>query len=98
MSEETESSESIGAEPQSSGLAADPAAVALALGSTSREKADAFLDKQGRVAGRLHLKWGEALLYAGRKDEAARQFAIASGPDLVTADSAELARMRSAHG
>lgn len=43
--------------------------------------------------GRLHLKWSVALLYAGRRDEATKQFAIGSGLDLVTADRAELARV-----
>jgi len=28
---------------------------------------------------RLHQKWGEALSYLGRKDEAAKQFALARG-------------------
>lgn len=55
-------------------------------------------DKYAPNWGRLHLKWGEALLYAGRRDEAAKQFAISSGLDLVTADTAELARVSSAHG
>ncbi len=49
--------------------------------------------KHAPDCGRLHLKWGEALLYAGRRDEAAKQFAIGSGLDLVTADTAELARV-----
>jgi Flp pilus assembly protein TadD len=31
--------------------------------------------------GRLHRKWGEALSYAGRKDEAVKQFAIARSLD-----------------
>ena len=30
---------------------------------------------------RLHLKWGEALTYLGRKDDAAKQFAIARSLD-----------------
>ena len=29
--------------------------------------------------GRLHLKWGEALSFLGRKDDAHGQFAIAGG-------------------
>jgi hypothetical protein len=40
----------------------------------------------------LHLKWGEALVYAGKKDEAQKQFARAGGLDLSAADKAELAR------
>src|ERR1019366_7513640 len=34
---------------EASGAGVDPAAVALALGGASREKADAFLDKQGAL-------------------------------------------------
>jgi tetratricopeptide (TPR) repeat protein len=43
--------------------------------------------------GRLHLKWGEALGYAGRKDDAQKQFALAAGLDLSSADKAELAKV-----
>jgi len=46
--------------------------------------------------GRLHLKWGEALGYAGRKDEAQKQYAVAAGLDLSSADKAELAKV--SHG
>jgi len=42
--------------------------------------------------GRLHLKWGEALGYVGRKDEARAQYHAASTLDLSVADKAELAR------
>jgi hypothetical protein len=42
--------------------------------------------------GRLQLKWGEALAFAGKKDEAQKQFAIAAGLNLSAADKAELAR------
>ena len=42
--------------------------------------------------GRLHLKWGEALGYAGRKDEAQAQYQKASTLDLGAADKTELAR------
>jgi tetratricopeptide (TPR) repeat protein len=44
--------------------------------------------------GRLHLKWGEALGYVGRKDEAQKQFALAAGLDMSSADKAELAKVR----
>jgi len=44
--------------------------------------------------GRLHLKWGEALGYAGQKDEAQKQYALAAGLDLSSADKAELAKVR----
>jgi len=46
--------------------------------------------------GRLHLKWGEALGYAGHKDEARAEYQMASTLDLTPADKAELARA-SAH-
>ena len=42
--------------------------------------------------GHLHLKWGEALGYAGRKDEAHAQYQTASKLDLGADDKAELAR------
>jgi Flp pilus assembly protein TadD len=42
--------------------------------------------------GRLHLKWAEALGYAGRKNEARAQYQKASTLDLNVADQAELAR------
>ena len=42
--------------------------------------------------GRLHMKWGEALGYVGRRDEARAQYRIASTLDLSVADKAELAR------
>jgi tetratricopeptide (TPR) repeat protein len=42
--------------------------------------------------GRLHLKWGEALGYAGKKDDAQKQYALAAGLDMSAADKAELAR------
>jgi tetratricopeptide (TPR) repeat protein len=42
--------------------------------------------------GRLHLKWGEALTYAGKPDEAKKQYAIAAGLDLTSAEKAELGR------
>ena len=43
--------------------------------------------------GRLHLKWGEALSYAGKKDEAQKQYGLAAGLDLSSADKAELAKV-----
>jgi tetratricopeptide (TPR) repeat protein len=44
--------------------------------------------------GRLHLKWGEALLWLGHKDEASRQFGIASDLDLSSSDRAQLQTVR----
>jgi hypothetical protein len=41
----------------------------------------------------LHLKWGEALFYAGRKEEAKSQFTGAAVLDLTPADKSELARV-----
>src|SRR6478752_1646269 len=39
--------------------------------------------------GHLHLKWGEALRYAGRKAEAQKQFALASSLGLPIDETAE---------
>ncbi|HWY16671.1 MAG TPA: hypothetical protein VNX86_16165 [Rhizomicrobium sp.] len=43
--------------------------------------------------GRLHLKWGEALFYAGHRDEAPKQFAIASALDISASDRSDLSRI-----
>jgi cytochrome c-type biogenesis protein CcmH/NrfG len=48
--------------------------------------------------GRLHLKWGEALFYAGKHDDAKKQFAIAAGLDLSPSDKAALGRWMTSHG
>ena len=50
-------------------------------------------DKYAPNWGRLHLKWGEALFYAGHRDEAPKQFAIASALDLSASDRSDLSRM-----
>jgi Flp pilus assembly protein TadD len=42
--------------------------------------------------GRLHLKWGEALVYAGKTDEAKAQFVRAAQLDLTPSGKIELAR------
>ena len=49
-------------------------------------------DRYATNWGRLHLKWGEALAYAGKGDEAKAQFARAAQLDLTQAEKAELAR------
>jgi tetratricopeptide (TPR) repeat protein len=55
VSEELEGAESAGAEPQFAGVAADPAAMALALGSASQQEADAFLcDQRGLISDQRH--------------------------------------------
>jgi predicted negative regulator of RcsB-dependent stress response len=41
--------------------------------------------------GRLHLKWGEALVYAGKKAEAKKQFTRAARLDLTPSEQSELA-------
>ena len=41
--------------------------------------------------GRLHLKWGEALVWAGKKDDAKEQFTQAAELDLTPAEKPELA-------
>jgi len=43
--------------------------------------------------GRLHLKWGEALVFAGKRDEAAKHFARAAQLDLTPAEKSELTRV-----
>jgi hypothetical protein len=42
--------------------------------------------------GRLHLKWGETLFYAGKRDDAQKQFARAAGLDLAPSEKSELAK------
>jgi Flp pilus assembly protein TadD len=54
-------------------------------------------DKYAPNWGRLHLKWGEALGYVGRMDEARKQFAIAAGLDLSAADKTSLAKWTALH-
>ncbi|MEI9931831.1 MAG: hypothetical protein WDM89_15160 [Rhizomicrobium sp.] len=44
--------------------------------------------------GRLHLKWGEALVWSGRSDDAKKQFALARTLDLMASEKVELARWR----
>ncbi|MFL6691283.1 MAG: tetratricopeptide repeat protein [Alphaproteobacteria bacterium] len=46
--------------------------------------------------GRLHLKWGEALLWSGDKVRAQKQFAVATTLDLTPSEKAELATL--SHG
>jgi hypothetical protein len=55
-------------------------------------------DKYAPHWGRLHLKWGEALLWSGNRAEAKKQFVIASGLELSSAEHAELAKVHTAHG
>jgi hypothetical protein len=43
--------------------------------------------------GRLHLKWGEALIYAGKRDEAKAHFLRAATLDLTLDEKAELAKV-----
>ena len=43
--------------------------------------------------GRLHLKWGQALTYAGKRDEAKAQFARAAALDLTPTEKSELPRL-----
>jgi hypothetical protein len=42
--------------------------------------------------GQLHLKWGEALVYAGKKGDAKAQFSRATQLDLTPGEKTELAR------
>ncbi|MGD0866329.1 MAG: hypothetical protein ABSA49_12320, partial [Rhizomicrobium sp.] len=50
-------------------------------------------DKYAPNWGRLHLKWGEALLWSGNKAEAKKQFAITAHLDLSADDKAALSGM-----
>ena len=42
--------------------------------------------------GRLHLKWGEAHSFVGKKEEAAKHFARAAALDLTPSEKSELLR------
>ena len=42
--------------------------------------------------GRLHLKWGQALVWSGNKEESAKHFARAATLDLTPTEKQELAR------
>ena len=48
--------------------------------------------------GRPHLKWGEALLWPGKRNDAQKQFAIGATLDLAPSEASELARIRGMHG
>ena len=50
-------------------------------------------EKYAPNRGRLHLKWGQALAYAGKRDEARAKFARAAALDLTPSEKSELARM-----
>ena len=54
-------------------------------------------DKYAPNWGRLHLEWGKALMYLGRRTEAQQQFAIASRLDLSPADAASLKQWKARH-
>jgi hypothetical protein len=49
-------------------------------------------DKYAFNWGRLHLKWGEALSYAGKAEQAKAQLARAATLNLTPDEKAELAR------
>ena len=49
-------------------------------------------DKYAPNWGRLHLKWGEALWWAGEQDKASKQFATAARLDLTPSEKSELKR------
>jgi hypothetical protein len=70
---------------EGNGAGVDPTAVALALAKFAEA------EKYAPNWGRLHLKWGEAPYYIGRKDEARDQFARAAQLDLAPAEKVELA-------
>lgn len=69
---------------------ADAVAMHAALGAPGvSEEANKYAPNWGR----LHLKWGEALWWNGKRDDAKKQFAIASGLDLTPVEKSELARV-----
>jgi len=55
-------------------------------------------DKYAPNWGLLHLKWGEALVWSGKRDDAQKQFDIAAGLNLTPAETSQLANVRAAHG
>ena len=68
---------------------------AAVLGAAANDPALAKFAEASKYApnwGRQHLKWGEALFYAGQKGEAQKQFAIASRLDLSASDKAALSK------
>jgi tetratricopeptide (TPR) repeat protein len=54
-------------------------------------------DKYAPNWGRLHLKWGEALLWSGNKADAKKQFEFASDLDLSSSEKSELAKTSANH-
>ena len=71
------------------------------IAKNSSDLALAKFDEANKYApkwGRLHLKWGEALLWSGRRAEAPAQFAAARTLDLTPAEKSELAHMEQLHG
>ena len=85
MAEAPEASDDSGPEPLAE---SSPAAVALALGRTSKANAEA--DKTAPRWGRNHLRWGQALARLGKTDEARAQWRAAAAMDLSAADAAAL--------
>jgi hypothetical protein len=79
----SEEFEVAGAGPEGNGAAIDPTAVALALAKFAEA------NKYTPNWGRLHSKWGEALVYAGRRDEAKAQSARAAQLDLTPSKKSE---------
>jgi hypothetical protein len=55
-------------------------------------------DKYAPNWGRLHIKWGQALFWAGKLADSKKQIAIAEGLDLPPADKVALAKWIKAHG
>jgi predicted negative regulator of RcsB-dependent stress response len=74
----------------SQAVAQRAAAVGMAMSEAAR---DASVAEESR-----EFKRGEALYYAGRKDEARKQFEIASKFDLSQSDAIQLSRMLHGHG
>jgi hypothetical protein len=78
VSEKTEGAET---GPVGNGAGVDPAAVSVALGSADRNEAYGFPREQRRLTA--------LQIYAGKKDEAAKQLARAAQLDLTPSEKAE---------
>jgi Flp pilus assembly protein TadD len=73
-------------------------------GLTAKNRSDLALakfeeaNKYAPNWGRLHLKWGEALLWSGDKSGAQKQFATAARLDMTASEKSELTSMGAIRG
>ncbi|HEX9159490.1 MAG TPA: hypothetical protein VF835_04615 [Rhizomicrobium sp.] len=66
--------------------AAQDASAAVEAREYLREQTEISRLQKAPNWGRLHLKWGEALYYVGKRDDARNAFAVASHLDLSPQD------------